>query len=149
MARVIVSNLRAIGLDVDVKVMAIAVLNAKAGTPGARYDMVLAGYPLDYPDPANALVRLLGGENARKRAGNHNFAYFDEPVYNRRMAAADRLRGAARFRAFSRLDAEIMRKQAPWVPLFEESNWVFVSKRVGCLRAHPVAMWDLAAICVR
>jgi len=148
-AQVIVSDLREIGLDVQVKVLAVDTLNAKAGVPGAPYDMIWAGFPLEYPDPEQALVLQLGGKNASKPAGNDNFAYFDEPAYNRRMAAADRLKGSARFQAFSKLDADIMRNQAPWAPLYEESKWLLVSKRVGCLRAQPVFVRDLAAMCLR
>jgi len=152
-ANVIVQDLRAIGLDVSVKAMAVEVINAKAGIPGEPYDMILAdfppGFPQSYPDPAMMLVRLLGGANARKPSGNTNFAYFDDPTYNRRLAAANRLVGPERFRAFSRLDAEIMRKQAPWAPLFEGANTLLLSKRVGCLKLHPVFVRDLAAMCVR
>jgi peptide/nickel transport system substrate-binding protein len=148
MAQVIVSNLRAIGLDVRVRVLAVATLNAKASVPGEPYDMLLAGFPLDYPDPADALERLLGGANARKPSGNDNYAYFDEPAYNKRMAAADRLSGAARLRAFSRLDADIMRNEAPWAPISEGSDWLLLSGRVGCLKAQPVFVRDLGAMCV-
>jgi peptide/nickel transport system substrate-binding protein len=144
----IVSSLKAIGLDVQVNVMAPDVINARAGTPGAPYDMILGEWPLQYPDPGAALIHFLSGENARKPSGNSNFAYFDEPAYDRRMTAADRLTGAARFRAFSKLDADIMRNQAPWAPLYEASTWSLYSKRVGCLKVHPV-LWDLAAMCLR
>jgi peptide/nickel transport system substrate-binding protein/oligopeptide transport system substrate-binding protein len=148
-APVIVSNLRQIGLEVEVKVMAVDTLNAKARIPGAPYDMILAGFPADYPDPGNTLVRLIGRLNAREPASNENYAYFDDAVYNRRMALADHLRGAARLRAFSRLDAEIMRTRAPWAPLYETSAWLFVSKRVGCLKVHPVFVRDYAGMCLR
>jgi peptide/nickel transport system substrate-binding protein len=146
--QVVVNNLRAIGLDVEVKVMAADVLDARAGIPGAPYDMLLSEWPLNYPDPESALVLRLGGENARKASGNSNVAYYDEPAYNRRMAAADRLTGSARFQAFSKLDADIMRNAAPWAPLYEQSGWRLVSKRVGCLRLQPVA-FDFAALCLR
>jgi peptide/nickel transport system substrate-binding protein len=148
-APVIVSNLLKIGLDVQVNVMSASVLNAKAGIPGEPYDMILGDQLLDYPDPANMIVRYLDGENARKPAGNTNLAYFDEPAYNHRIAAADRLTGTARFQAFSRLDADIMRNEAPWAPLLEESKWLFISNRVGCLQLHPVFRFDLATVCLR
>jgi ABC-type oligopeptide transport system substrate-binding subunit len=128
--------------------MAPDVINANAGIPGARYDMILNAWQLNYPDPGSALVRFLDGENAREAAGNTNLAYFDQPAYNRRMAAADRLTGMARFRAFSKLDADIMRNEAPWAPLYEWSAWLLVSKRVGCFRLHPVGE-DYAAMCLR
>jgi ABC-type transport system substrate-binding protein len=95
------------------------------------------------------IVPLLAGENAREPSGNTNFAYFDEPLYNRKIAAASRLVGAARFQAFSKLDAEIMRRQAPWAPLFEGSASLFLSKRVGCLKVHPVFERDYAAMCLQ
>jgi peptide/nickel transport system substrate-binding protein len=148
-ASVIVRNLRDIGLDVSVKPMSVDVLNARAEVPGEAYDMILATFPAPYPDPVSMLWRLLGGENARKPAGNDNFAYFDNAAYNRRMAAANRLLPPARYRAFSKIDADIMRTQAPWVPLFENSNTLLVSKRVGCLKVHPVYIRDYAAMCIR
>jgi peptide/nickel transport system substrate-binding protein len=148
-ANIIARQLVQIGLQVTVTPLAPAVLNARAGTAGAPYDMVLTRYFLHYPDPADVLIRLLAGENARRPAGNTNFAYFDSPRYDRRMAAADRLTGSARLQALSKLDAEIMRDAAPWAPLYEGSNWLFISKHVGCFKLHPVFRLDLAAMCLR
>lgn len=149
LAAIIVRNLREIGLEVEVKTLSNEVINARAGTPGASYDMDLGTFPLEYPDPANVIIRLLAGENARKSAGNTNYAYFDVPAYNRRMAAADRFTASARSRAFSNLDADIMRKEAPWAPLSEVSSSLFVSTRVGCVKMHPVFRLDVAAMCLR
>jgi peptide/nickel transport system substrate-binding protein len=148
-AEIIVSNLRKIGLEVEVKVLANEVVNATASVPGAAYDMSLGTMPLGFPDPANVIIRLLGGENARKPADNSNYAYFDVPAYNRRMSAANRLVGSTRWRAFAQLDADIMRNEAPWAPLNEGSSSLFVSKRVGCLEMHPVFRTDVAAICLQ
>jgi ABC-type transport system substrate-binding protein len=148
-AKVIVDDLAKIGLEVKVKVLDAEVLLRRAGVPGEPYDMVLADFGWDYPDPANMMVPLLAGENARKRSGNTNLAYFDEPRYNRKLAVAARLAGAARFRAFAKLDAEIMRTVAPWAPIFEGSISSFVSDRIGCLKVHPVLVRDYAAMCLR
>jgi peptide/nickel transport system substrate-binding protein len=147
-ANVIVRNLHEIGLDVTVKPMAVDVLNVKAGIPGEPYDMILATFPPPYLDPASMLLRMLGGEDARKPSGNDNFAYFDNAAFNRRLFVANRLLPPARYRAFSRLDAEIMRAQAPWAPLYEGSNTLLVSKRVGCLKVHPVYIRDYPAMCI-
>jgi len=149
-AQVIVRNLREIGLDVTVKPFSPAVLDAKTGTPGEPYDMLLTRYHVDYPDPANLIVRYLGGANARKPSGNTNAAYFDNPTYNHRIAAANRLFGSARLRAFSKLEADIMRDQAPWAPITEGSTWLLVSKRVGCVgRLHPVYLLNIPAVCLK
>jgi ABC-type transport system substrate-binding protein len=148
-ANIVARQLGKIGLDVTVTPLAPAVLNARAGTPGAPYDMLLTRYFLHYPDPADVMIRLLAGENARRSAGNTNLAYFDSPTYDRRMAEADRLAGPARLQALSKLDAEIMRDAAPWAPLYEGSVWLFVSPHVGCVKRHPVFRIDLAAMCLR
>ena len=149
LAAVIVHDLKAIGLDVHVKVFDANVLFARAGTPGAPYDMLLADFGWDYADPRTMIVPLFAGENADKPSGNSNLAYLDVPRFNREIAAADRLIGTLRFRAFSRLDAEIMREEAPWAPLFEGSASLFVSTRVGCVKMHPVIVRDYAAMCLR
>ena len=148
LAQVIANELSAIGLQVSVTVMAVADFNARAGIPGAPYDMLLAGWALDYPDPADALTYQVGGEYARGPSGNNNLSYFDDPVYNREMAAADRLSGTARLEAFSRLDAEIMRNKAPWAPLFEESRWYLISSHLGCFQLHPFFILDLPTVCL-
>jgi ABC-type transport system substrate-binding protein len=146
---VIARELKAIGLEVHVEVLDANVMFAGAGTPGAPYDMILADFDAGYADPGNMIVPLFAGKNAEKPAGNTNLAYFDVPRFNREIAAASRLAGASRYRAFSRLDADIMREQAPWAPLFEGSKAMFVSSRVGCLKMHPVITLDYAAMCVR
>jgi peptide/nickel transport system substrate-binding protein len=163
MAAVIADNLGKIGLKVEVKKFAAAVMMAKVETRGEPFDMVLGNWgddllgpslpdlepPLLYSDPANMIVRYLGGENARKPSGSANVAYFDLPAYNRRMVAAARLSGPARFRAFSQLDADIMRNQAPWAPIAEGSSWRFVSMRVGCVRLHVVVGLVWGDLCLR
>jgi peptide/nickel transport system substrate-binding protein len=162
MAAVIADDLAKIGLKVEIKQFAAAVMMAKVGTRGEPFDMVLGNWgddllgpslpdlepPLVYPDPANMIVRYLGGEHARKPSGNANVAYFDLPVYNRRMVAAARLSGPARFRAFSQLDADIMRNEAPWAPIAEGSSWRFVSKRVGCVRLSPIIGLVWGGLCL-
>jgi peptide/nickel transport system substrate-binding protein len=148
-ANVIAQELGQIGLDVEVKVFDVNVALARAGTAGEPYDLFLGDFGWDYADPASMIVPLLAGENARDPSGNSNLAYFDDPAYNRQIAAASLLEGTARFAAFSRLDAQIMRDQAPWAPLFEGSSSVLLSTRVGCLKVHPVFERDYAAMCVQ
>jgi peptide/nickel transport system substrate-binding protein len=149
----IVANLKRIGLQVEVKPFAEEVLNAKAGVPGEPYDMLFADFWPEYPDPAAQIIGRLGGKNARRPIGNTNFAYFDKAAYNRRMAAANARAGKARYRAFSKLEADILRKEAPWAPIYEGTSWQFVSKQVGCVKFQGtdriVLMLAYWAICLR
>ena len=148
-ARVVDADLGKIGLEVTVKPLAMGPLLARAGTRGEPFDMLLTGYNVEYPDPADVIIRLLAGAHASRPTGNTNFAYFKHSAYDRRMAAANRLTGVARMRAFSKLDADLMRNQAPWAPLIEGSTWILLSRRVGCFKPHPVYLVDLPAVCIR
>jgi peptide/nickel transport system substrate-binding protein len=163
MAAVIADDLAKIGLNVQVKQFVPAVMMAKVETRGEPFDMVLGNWgdellgprlpeldpPILYPDPAQMIIRYLGGTNARQLSGNANVAYFDLPAYNRRMSAANTLSGPARYKAFSQLDADIMRNQAPWAPIAEASSAVFVSSRVGCFHWQPVVYYALGDLCLR
>ena len=51
-ARVFVFNMKQVGIDVDVKYFDQAVLFEKAGRRGEPYDVVWAGWVVDYADPA-------------------------------------------------------------------------------------------------
>jgi peptide/nickel transport system substrate-binding protein len=163
MAAVIADNLAKIGLTVQIKQFAPAVMMAKVETRGEPFDMVLGNWgddllgpkipeldpPILYPDPAQMIVRYLDGENARQPTGNQNVAYFDLSAYNQKMHAASRLSGRERFRVFSRLDADIMGNQAPWAPLWQGSSWELFSNRVGCVYVQPVVHVVWGDFCLR
>jgi peptide/nickel transport system substrate-binding protein len=164
MAAVIADDLAKIGLTVEVKQFAAPVMMSKVETRGEPFDMVLGDWgsqlygprglpeleaPIVYPDPAQMLVRYLDGENARKPTGNTNVSYLDLPAYNQRLAAASSLSGPARFQTFSRIEADIMREQAPWAPLWQGSSWTLVSKRVGCFHRRPVVGIVWGDLCLR
>jgi ABC-type transport system substrate-binding protein len=163
MASVVADDLAKIGLTVHIEQFAAAVMIAKVETRVEPFDMVLGAWgddllgpripeldpPILYPDPAQMIVRYLGGENARQPTGNQNVAYFDLPAFNQRMAAAERLSGTDRFRAFSLLDADIMRDQAPWAPIWQGSAWEFFAKRVGCVYIQPVVHFVWGDLCLR
>jgi ABC-type transport system substrate-binding protein len=145
-AQVIVANLRKIGLAVTVKQFGLAALDERAGTPGEPYDMLLSRYEINYPDPADVIIRFLASANAGRPSGNTNLAYFKNAMYDSRMSTADALVGPARTRAFAALDADLMRNEAPWAPLFEGSHWMLVSNRVGCMSSAESNFWTW---CVR
>jgi peptide/nickel transport system substrate-binding protein len=125
------ANLQAIGLDVEVKPYTFAVLVDKAGTRGDAFDMVWIGWTADYPDPYDFINILLDGRTIAAR-NNTNMSYFDLPAYQRKMDAAARLSGDARYRAYGTLDIDITRNQSPLV-IFNNSNVrEFISSKVGC-----------------
>jgi peptide/nickel transport system substrate-binding protein len=139
-------NLKPIGIRVVVKKLPGPALFQKLFTPGSRYDMSVVGFGPDYWDPYAILNVLFDG---RMIGAPYTFdvGYFDSPAYNARLAAASKLTGAARYRAYGKLDVDLVRNEAPMVAYENESAVTFVSKRVGCLVLNPFL--DLAAVCLK
>ncbi len=142
-AEILRSNLRAIGISLEVKQFPLALLHDKLTAPDAEFDIGRFAWIPDYPDPANVLGTLFRGGSSWYPGG------FADPRWNRRLDAAERLRGAARYRAFGRLDAELARDAAPAAAVSYHVRYDFFSDRVGCQLAHPVYGIDLAALCLR
>ena len=101
-----------------------------------------------YPDPANVLNYLFDGRSIRAK-GNSNVSYFDDPVYNRKLAAAARLTGPRRDLAYQTLEADLLRNAAPSAPLLHWGEQEFFSARIGCQVYQPIYGVDLAALCIK
>jgi ABC-type transport system substrate-binding protein len=129
--QIVKANLAAIGLEVEVKAYTFAVLIDKTGTRGEPFDMWSIGWFADYPDPYDFINILLDGKTIGPK-NNINTAYFDLPAYNRKMEAASRLSGDARYRAYGTLDIDITRNQSPLVITGNQNVREFVSAKVGC-----------------
>ena len=70
------------------------------------------------------------------------------PAYNKKMDAAARLRGDARYRAYGNLDIDITRNQSPLVVLFNQNTREFVSDKIGCATySYAWAGLNLAMLC--
>lgn len=136
-AQIIKANLAQVGITVNVKSLPFAVQIAKAGTKGEPFDMNLIGWFADYPDPYDFINILLYGKTISK-ANNINTAYFDDPVFNKRMEQASRLFGTARVQAYAKLDADLTRA-APFVVYGNSTTREFVSSRIGCKMTAPTA----------
>jgi len=118
------------------------------GTRGEPFDMALTSWFPAYPDPANILNYLFDGRSIRATA-NSNQSYFDDPAYNRRLAAAARLSGPQRYAAYQALEVDLLRNAAPAAPLYDVAEHEFFSARIGCQVYQPVYQIDLAALCLK
>lgn len=130
-AQIVQANLKAIGLDVQVRQFTFAVLIEKAGTRGEPFDMEGIGWFADYPDPYDFINILLYG-NTIAKTNNVNTSYFDDPAYNRKMEAAARLSGDRRYRAYGALDVDITRNAAPLAVTHNQNVRELISDRIGC-----------------
>jgi YVTN family beta-propeller protein len=146
-AQIVKTNLGAVGIDVEVKQFPLSVYFGKIATRGEPYDIALASWGVDYPDPANILSLFDG--RLLKQTPSYSDSYFDDPAYNRRLAAAASLSGPRRYIAYSQLDLDLARDAAPWAAYANESRHDFFSARIGCQTYQPIYGIDLAALCIR
>jgi ABC-type oligopeptide transport system substrate-binding subunit len=112
------------------------------------FDLGTAGWCQDYFDPWSFL-RLFDGTTIQP-ANNNNLAYFNDPLINARLHAAELLVGDERIEAFAGIARDLEEKHAPWAAWSNPSdNWLF-SERLGCHIQQPAyETTDLAALCVR
>jgi YVTN family beta-propeller protein len=146
-AAIVRSNLAKIGIDVTVQEVPLPVMFAREGRRDADYDIAFLAWFPDLPDPHNVLNKLLRGNNL-PAAQNVNVSLFDDPVYNRRLDAAARLTGPARYAAYAKLDADLAGKAAPMIAFGLPLTRDFFSARIGCQVFQPTYGMDLAALCV-
>jgi peptide/nickel transport system substrate-binding protein len=143
--QIVQDNLKAIGLDLEIKLFPRAVQFTKTGTRGEPFDVSLEGWHMDYFDPYD-FIFLLDGTTIRS-ANNVDFSYFNSPAYNRKIAAAASLVGQARYRAFGTLDIDLAKNAAPLASYITDNTRILVSKSTGCFAYHPVYELDIPSIC--
>jgi peptide/nickel transport system substrate-binding protein len=141
------SNLREIGLEMEIKLFPRATQFELAGRRGEPFDMTLEGWHVENLDP-RSFFQLLDGRTIRP-ANNVNFAYFNDPAYSARMSEIDALGSPAREAAYGLLDAEIARDAAPWAAYAVPNDRYYFSDRIGCQLYSPAYTINLAALCLR
>jgi peptide/nickel transport system substrate-binding protein len=149
-AQVLVRNLAAIGIHVEVKSFSGDVLGKKEATKGAPFDIAESNWVSDgYFDPFDFLNILFDGNlSAAGFIGPWNVSHFDDAVYNRRLGAAAKLTGVARYRAYARLSTDLARNASPIVVWGNPIRQDLFSTRMGCQIYGPNGV-DLAALCIR
>jgi peptide/nickel transport system substrate-binding protein len=122
-------------------------LQRRIGTRGEPFDLTITARSADYGDPSTILAPLFDGRTIRA-SGNDDVSYLDDPDVNRRLDAAARLSGTARYLAYAALDAHLARDVAPLVPVANTTRHDFFSSRIGCRVYHPIYGTDLASLCI-
>jgi ABC-type transport system substrate-binding protein len=129
-AQVAEFNLKAVGFKInDVPTPATNYYQV-IQTRGTNYNFVTnGGWCADYFDPFDYLNVLFDGSKLQA-ANNNNYAYFNNASFNSGLAHAASLSGAARAKAYQKLDQELMVKYAPVVPYLISTNRYFTASRV-------------------
>jgi oligopeptide transport system substrate-binding protein len=146
LAQIVQQNLRAIGLELDIRGGFCRAWCPPPGLRGEPFDLALESWRADYFDPLDFLF-LLDGRTI-KPTENRNLAYFNSYRYSRRIAAAASLSGQARYRAFGALDVDLARNAAPLATYMTDNERRYFSARVRNFFEHPVYGMDLPAIAV-
>jgi peptide/nickel transport system substrate-binding protein len=145
-AQILQRNLKAIGLDVEVRTFPGQLLFQKLATVGEPWDIGRIRFITGRPDPS-FLNDLFDGRTVGQ-PNSINLSHFDSAKYNRLLDAAARLSvGPQRARVYGRLDVDMSRNPAPAVPLAWEYALTLVSARTGCVVANPFL--DLTAVCLK
>jgi len=105
--------------------------------------MMLWGWAVDYADPFNFINDQFAARAIDHPGGFHNRGM------ERRMAAAARLTGEARLRAYAELDHDLAEQFAPQATFVSGEASYFLSARIGCVVPHPIYGLDVAALCLR
>ena len=147
--QLIQAELKPIGIRVKiVEIPANTGTDYRSGIRGAPFDLVLSDWFPVYTDPADTLNYFFDGRSIRAK-GNSNRSYFNDPAYNRKLAAATALTGQQRYAAYQTLEADLLRNAAPAAPILHRDEQEFFSARVGCEVYEPIYTIDLAALCFR
>jgi peptide/nickel transport system substrate-binding protein len=146
-AQLIQTELKQIGIDVEIKQFSNAVATAKEGTRGEPFDLMIDRRDPAWVDPYQFVNVMLDGRRTQA-TGNLNYSYFNSVHYNRLIDQAARLSGSARYDAYGKLAVDIARNAAPLAAINVRNNRFFVSSRVGCVRAGTHSV-DLAGLCLK
>jgi hypothetical protein len=98
-AQIVRRNLKPLGIDVEVKEFPTSNFFTRITRRGEPFDLAVSGYRFD-PDPVGILAYLLSGDD---------ISHLSDPVFSRQLEAVEKLSGAKRYRAASRLALAVQR----------------------------------------
>jgi YVTN family beta-propeller protein len=138
-AQIIKTDLAAVGLRAQIESFPSDKLFTRIATPGEPFDLALAGWAADYPDPQGVLNSIF--------ADRSNYPTLSDPGYLRRLAAAARISGPERYLTYGNLDLELARNAAPLIAYGTRTSSDFFAARIRCQTYNPFYGIDLGALC--
>jgi peptide/nickel transport system substrate-binding protein len=145
---VIQQELKAIGINVEIKEFDRGVQFTKEGQKGEPFDIADEGWIADYYDAYDFINILLNGETIPDTGGN-NFSYFNDPTFNKRMDETNQLTGSARDQAYGQLATDLAKGPAPWAARATGTNIDFFAPRIGCQVNQGSYGFALNTFCIR
>ena len=139
-AGILAFDLEQLGIDLEVKYFDPDVVAERSRRPGEPFDLVMIPWGPDYLDGAGFFMPLVDADGPYGRV-------LDDARLRQGVAAANRLTGEARRRAWADLDVELMRNDPPGVPIAHTQRIFFVSKSLGCFVPHPMVGVEITQLC--
>jgi ABC-type oligopeptide transport system substrate-binding subunit len=140
--QILKSNLRAIGIELEVRQFRIPELFNRLEDPSEPFDIGYSNWYVDYADPSGYVNAQYAREGIRP-------GLFEDAEFERRMADAAVLAGEARLRAYAKLDRDLAADGGPAATYATGVSTYFLSARIGCQVLHPIYGLDLATLCIR
>ena len=144
-AEIVQNNLKAIGLDTEIKPYPRAVQFTKTGTRGEPFDMSLEGWHMDYFDPYDFMSPARRDDDPPGQ--QQQLLVLQQPAVQPQDRGRGVLVGQARYRAFGNLDVDLAKNAAPLASYITDNTRHLVSRSTGCYFYQPVYELDIAAIC--
>ena len=146
-AEIVKSNLRAIGIDVQVKNYGDSNF-VRVERRGEPFDMTLVGWFADYPHPFDFL-RPARRQDHRGEATTPTWPTSTTPGTTAGLMPRMSLASPAREVALGRLAVDVARTAAPWAAVANDRTHDFFSARIGCQRWNALSGLDLGSLCIR
>jgi ABC-type transport system substrate-binding protein len=135
-AEVVQQQLAQIGIKLTFHIGPGSTLDPVQDKRASRVPMgMVQGWTQDYPDPEDFFIPLLDPTQADQPGHK---ARFDDKAAIPLFKHAYSLTGDARFKAYENLDETVMRRWAPWVPLYNPNDVFVTSSRVTGFVFHPI-----------
>ena len=150
-AQIVRQNLIDIGFEPNMVGFSGGNIYTAIGTRGEPFDLAVSiGSCEDYHDPWD-FISLYDGTTIHDGQGNTNYSYFNDPVFNDRMHAANELSGDPRYDAFQQIEHDLVLNAAPSAAVRTYNNRYFFSQRIGCQHLQGGAAYgiDFVQLCVR
>lgn len=104
-AQIIRTDLRPLGIDVQIDQFPISDFFDRIGRRGAPFDLAVSGWAYSGTDPAPVLDLFDG--TTITATSNNDISYFDNAAFSRELHAAAELSGPDRYRRYAQLEREL------------------------------------------
>jgi ABC-type transport system substrate-binding protein len=136
--QIVKRDLKPLGIDVEVKEFSVYDYFRRIGLPNEPFDLALAGWWLLSTDPGQALDIF---DSSATFGTGSGVPHFNDPAFNRSLAAATKLSGTKRDRAYGRIALRLERREAPAAAVATAASHDFFRPASVARSTSPSSGW--------